>query len=340
MSFLARIVSLLYGLATSIRGWMYDWKLLRSYGSPIPVISVGNVTAGGNGKTPLCMLLVDEFRKRGYRPAVLSRGYGGKLKGPHRVTVNDAPSEVGDEPVLMASAGIPVFVSRSRVRGMKMIEAQGDFNLVVLDDGFQHRALRRNVDIVSIFAGSERAIRDFVRGALLPAGLFRERRDSALKRASMVVISYRSIIESEEVPPIDPRLLRLLSSTSPVYRSHLKFAGVVSLLDGSSVDPQSVCALAAIANPEGFFDSLEREGFTLEARFTFADHHQFTEGDLESLLKQHPNSLFVCTSKDAVKLKAFSKQVLERIAVLRVTAHVMPSDAFFTQVERLLHRSV
>ena len=340
MSLVARIASLLYGVVTSIRGWMYDRRLLRSYGSSIPVISVGNVTAGGNGKTPLCMLLVEELRRRGYRPAVLSRGYGGKLRGPHRVVSSDSPEQVGDEPVLMASAGIPVFVSRRRVRGIKMIEAQGEFNVVVLDDGFQHRALRRNVDIVSIFAGSERAIEEFVRGALLPAGLFRERRDSALKRASMVVVSFRSVINTDELPAVDPRLLRLLSASAPVFRSYLKNAGVKSLSDGSRVEPQRVCALAAIANPEGFFQSLERQGFVLEAKFPFPDHHQFSEGEVLELLNQHPQTRFVCTAKDAVKLKGCSRQVLERFAVLHVKAQVVPSDAFFTQVERLLHRSV
>jgi len=241
--------------------------------------------------------------------------------------------------VLLAESGFPVYVARRRVAGARLIEREGEANVIILDDGLQHRALARDVDIISIFAGSERAVESFVEGALLPLGLFREDRDRALKRASLVVVSQRAIVADGKLPELDPRLLKLLPKSGVVFRAYLEPQGVVTLRDEQQIAPQPVYACAAIANPEGFFQSLEQLGFPVQKRVAYPDHHDYRRSEIEALLAANPGVQFVCTAKDAVKLRELGDAVLSRFAVLRVAAKVAPHDAFFVQIERFI-RSV
>jgi len=234
----------------------------------------------------------------------------------------------------MAEAGFPVYVSRKRVAGIKLIEHDPSINVVILDDGFQHRALVRSLDIVSIFVGSEQAVGEFVAGELLPAGLFREPRQRALERAHIVVLAYRSVQEPGKLPEVDPRVAPLLPESAALFRSFLAPTGVTRIEDSQELSTRSVCALAAIANPEGFFRSLETLGFRIIERFSYPDHHAFSASELQEVLATHPQDTFVCTAKDAVKLREFPIEIRGRFAVLNVTAHIVPSDAFFVQVER------
>jgi tetraacyldisaccharide 4'-kinase len=333
---LLKIGAALYGVVATARGLLYDIGVLRAYRPGIPVVSIGNVTAGGNGKTPLCLLLASEFAARGMRPAILSRGYGGSERGPYRVMPTDSPSRVGDEPLLMARANVaPVYIARVRALGARRIESDGFADVIILDDGFQHRALARDVDIVSVFAGTAKSIEEFLLGKLLPEGLFREHRDAALKRASMIVVSERKVAaEGDAMLPLDERLLKALPPGVPVYRSFFEAAGVSHLKTGEPVAPGAVQALAAIANPETFFESLERLGFSIAARHAFPDHHPFSEGELVKIVEQHPGMPVICTAKDAVKLEGMSERVRGACAVLNVKLRVVPADAFMVQIQR------
>lgn len=331
-----RGLALVYAGLTRVRGWLYDAGVLKRYESRLPVISIGNVTAGGNGKTPLCMYLAEELLGRGFRPVILSRGYGGRLRGPRRVKPGDSPRLVGDEPALMAGSGkIPVYIARSRVAGARRIEADDAGNVILLDDGFQHRALVRQVDIVSIFAGTREAIDHFVAGELLPLGRFREQRQQALRRASLLIVAERRTVPSPEaLPPIDGRLLAVMPSGVSVFRSYLEAVGVKNIEDGEVVQPSRIIAFAAIANPAGFFDSLIEMGFTVEAHYEFPDHHSFTERDLQALLDRHPGLPMVCTAKDAVKVHLMDVGIRQRCAALEVKLRVIPADAFAVQIVR------
>lgn len=331
-----KVLSLLYGGVTRARNALYNRGRLRSYTSALPVISIGNLTAGGNGKTPLCLYLVEELRSRGLKPVILSRGYGGKRKGPYLVKTDDAPGDVGDEPLLMArTSGVPVVISRSRSHGAQMIEREKLGNVVVLDDGFQHRALARDLDIISMFAGSEDAVDAFVEGELLPLGRFREDRDAGLQRAGLFVVSYRSVVPfGQEMPAVDPRILSLVPSGVTVFRAAYDFLEVRSLQSGSAISPRTVHAFAGIANPQGFFDSLGRVGYVVEERHEFPDHYAFSEAELARLVDAYPGTLFVCTEKDAVKIRGMSERVVAAFAECRVRLKVVPSDAFIVAVMR------
>lgn len=340
VSFLQRVMlrplAALFAVVTRVRGWLYDAKVVRTYESRLPVVSIGNVTAGGNGKTPLCMYVAEELLARGLKPVILSRGYGGRLRGPRRVQPGDSPRLVGDEPVLMARSGaVPVYIARSRVAGARLIEREGTGNVIVLDDGFQHRALAREVDIVSVFAGTREAVDLFVAGELLPLGRFRENRQRALRRASIVVVAERRVVSGPEaLSPLDTRLLAVMPSGISVFRSYLEARGVVWLVSGEAVPPSTVVAFAGIANPGSFFDSLRELGFSVDAQYDFADHHSFTERDLLELIERHPGLPLVCTAKDAVKIRTMSPEIRDRCAALDIKLKVTPADAFAVQIVR------
>ncbi len=341
VSFVQRValrpLAALFALVTRARGWLYDAKLVRTYESRLPVVSIGNVTAGGNGKTPLCMYLAEVLLARGLKPVILSRGYGGRQRGPRRIQPGDSPRLVGDEPALMVRScpAVPVYVARSRVAGARLIERDGTGNVIVLDDGFQHRALAREVDIVSVFAGTREAIDLFVAGELLPLGRFRENRQRALRRASVIVIAERRVVAGPEaLPDLDSRLLAVMPSGASVFRSYLETRGVVRLESGEALSPCTVVAFAGIANPSGFFDSLRALGFSLDSEYDFADHYTFTERDLLELMQRHPGVPLVCTVKDAVKIRTMAVEIRERCAALDVSLKVTPADAFAVQIVR------
>ncbi len=335
-----KALSLLYGVVTCARNLLYDRGILRSYLSSVPVVSVGNLTVGGNGKTPLCLSIVDALTQRGLRPVILSRGYGGILKGPHIVQPHDSPRCVGDEPLLMArTGGVPVVISRSRVLGARLIEREGLGDVIVLDDGLQHRKLARQMDIISAFVGTEGSVESFCAGELLPLGRFRENRDIGIRRASIFVASFRRTLSAGgEVPAVDDRVLAQVPLGVPVFRSAYEWIGVRSLNDGASISPRPVLAFAGIANPQGFFTSLEETGFEVVKRFEFADHHAFTEDEVARLVDENPGALFVCTEKDGVKIREMSDRIRSAFAEFRVQLKVVPSDTFIVSILRAIKR--
>lgn len=333
MRVILAFLALAYEFIMRFRNYLYDRGVLRSYSSSLPVISIGNVTAGGNGKTPLCMLIVRELSERGYKPIVLSRGYGGSEVGPHVVACSDEPVRVGDEPLVMVRQSVPVVVCRKRAAGARFIEQMGDFNVIVLDDGLQHRALNRDFEIASIFVGSRKAINQFVAGKLLPLGLFRENRDQALRRVHAVVLNYRSI-ESQKTNSLNIQAVRdVLPEQIGVYTSSLTEPKIVWLDRDEPLDPSEVGVFTAIANPSGVVQSLEAMGFVVRETKEFSDHHVFSEEEIRELLDRNPNLPFVCTEKDAVKISRFTPELRKRLAVLSVRAKVEPAGEFISHIE-------
>jgi tetraacyldisaccharide 4'-kinase len=233
------------------------------------------------------------------------------------------------------SSGVPVVIARARAEGARFIEREGLGDLIVLDDGFQHRKLQRDLDIIAVFAGSDESVEDFVRGDLLPLGRFREDRDAGLRRASLVVASYRSVLApGTDLGTVDERLRRILPAGMPVVRAYYEFVEVRSLDGERSIPTCAVQAFAGIANPHGFFESLARVGYTVERAHSFPDHHPFTEAEVIKLIDANPGALFVCTEKDGVKLREMSERVRRAFAEFRVRLTVVPSEEFMNSVLR------
>lgn len=322
-------LAILYRLVTSARNLFYDRGLLKSYRSVLPVISVGNIQVGGSGKTPLVRSLVSKLQGMGHRPVVLSRGYGGSIAGPHLVTAKDSAQLVGDEALLHLGNG-PVVIARRRVEGAKFIERLALGDVIVLDDGLQHRALFRDLEVVTVNCENQAAVEAFLQGALFPCGRFREDRDRALSRADIVVFNSRNST------PLSGELLDHLTSSLPDrvahFQSCLKSVWVESIIAKQTLpDNTEVELLCGIANPAGFIETVTKLNLQIAKAHTFPDHHIFTSQEIDRI--KQTKLPVICTEKDAVKLQSFAWPMLY---VLRFELSVEPEEAFAVRLQRAL----
>jgi tetraacyldisaccharide 4'-kinase len=292
-----------------LRRLAYRLKIIKTHRLSVPVVVVGNITVGGTGKTPLVIWLAQHFKKLGLKPGIVSRGYGGSAKyWPQQVLPGSDPAAVGDEPVLIARrTGCPVSVGPNRVVAAQALQHFIDCDVIISDDGLQHYALGRDVEIVVIDGE-----RGFGNEYCLPAGPLRER-VGRLDSADMVVSN---------------------GTTGPGrYIMQLGNFEIVNLLDSSQTrkfedfgTEEKIYAVAGIGNPERFFKQLENAGLNIE-RVSFPDHHKYTEEDLEIA----GNSTLLMTEKDAVKCRRFAKP---QHWYVRVDAQL--HDAFAVRTNKLI----
>ncbi|SCC27521.1 lipid-A-disaccharide kinase [Kosakonia oryzendophytica] len=278
-------LSWLYGLVSGVIRLAYRLGLKQAWRAPVPVVVVGNLTAGGNGKTPVVIWLVEQLQQRGIRVGVVSRGYGGKAdRYPLLLTPTTATTQAGDEPVLIYQrTGVPVAVSPVRAEAVKAILAQHPVQLIVTDDGLQHYRLARDMEIVVIDG-----VRRFGNGWWLPAGPMRERA-SRLKTVN-AIITNGGVAKHGEIP------MRLQPGMA------------INLRTGERRDVHElkhVVAMAGIGHPPRFFTTLTESGVTLEKTVALADHQALTHNDVHALVK--PGQTLVMTEKDAVKCRAFAE---------------------------------
>lgn len=324
----------IFSLITKERNFLFDKGFLPQYSSQLPVVSVGNLTAGGNGKTPLVMFLADRLQQRGYIPCILSRGYGGSEAGPYQVSDSDLARKVGDEPLMMAKAlTCPVVIARKRVAGAKFIEKNKLGNCIILDDGFQHRWLARDVDILSIDVSTPLAREEFKEGSLLPLGLFREGRKKGLERATTVVLSHRSL--HRKAQDADPAILALIPESASVFRSHYTDITFRSMQGDQRQPSGDVILVTGIANPEGFRQSIETKGYSVTEFFSYPDHHNFTQDELGEIRKRFPNNAIITTQKDFMRIGSIDDQ---NWFYTEAKFSVYPEDAFLSHILKQLNR--
>ncbi|HYN14227.1 MAG TPA: tetraacyldisaccharide 4'-kinase [Terriglobales bacterium] len=286
-------LSRLFGAAVGARNALYNRGMLPSRRLERPVVSIGNLTVGGSGKTPFVLLLGDLLKQRGIPFDVLSRGYGRQTRGVAVVDPGGVSRDFGDEPLLIArKLQVPVIVGEERFAAGRLAEGRFPSRLHLLDDGFQHRALARDFDIVLVTA-------EDAHDRLLPAGRLREPL-SALARADAVVLTSGA---PEEVFPLEGKL---------VWRAHRTIAPFDL--------PAHPVAFCGIARPRNFFVQLRNAGIDLAAEASFRDHHQYTEKDVRELMAMATRSEadgFVTTEKDAVNLGGYFS-ALNPLAVVPV----------------------
>lgn len=275
-------LSLLFGAGVAFRNALYDCGALQVHKLSQPVVSIGNISVGGTGKTPFVIALGELLTERGIAFDVLSRGFGRNSTEIAVVDPNGSPEQFGDEPLLIArKLGVPVIVGADRYQAGLLAEKSFSSRLHLLDDGFQHRRLHRDFDIV-LFP------KDDFAGTLLPVGRLREPR-SALRRADAIVA-------------FDPLWLPGLNAQPwPARR-------VTTLPDigGKAV------AFCGLGRPRQFFDALKQRGQTLAAEMRFRDHHRYGQSDIDSLLRlksQAGADCFITTEKDLLNLGALAAQL-------------------------------
>ncbi|HQG32297.1 MAG TPA: tetraacyldisaccharide 4'-kinase [Deltaproteobacteria bacterium] len=275
-----KLLSNLYRLITGMRNCLYDAGMLPVRRADVPVVSIGNIEVGGTGKTPFTIALARELSARGYRPVIVTRGYKGRLKGIVHVRPDHDFRDVGDEALFMArTSGVPVVKSPDRFRGAMYARSGLKADLVLLDDGFQHRRCHRDLDIVLVSG-------DVSREALLPSGRLRESADS-LRRADIIVYTKGSGGGGVTAELIPSSLLDGPGGTRDL-----------SLLRG-----KRVLAVSGIARPDHFIRSLHELGARTEA-LTFRDHYAYTSRDIEKIKARAKDcDLIVTTEKDMVRMK-------------------------------------
>ena len=263
----------------------------------VPVVCVGNLVAGGAGKTPVAIAVARHLIAAGQAPHFLSRGYGGRKSGPLRVdpAQHDARA-VGDEPLLLA-AEAPCWVARNRPAGARAAVADGA-GLLVMDDGFQNPSLYKDVSLLVVDGGS-----GFGNGRMIPAGPLRERPVDAISRASAAVLM------GEDSSGVGTFLARY---DLPVIRARIVPEGETGWLRG-----RPVVAFAGIARPEKFFDTLRQLGATLVARFAFGDHQAISPDELMRMadLASEANAVLMTTSKDQIRLPAEAREMVRSLPV-------------------------
>ena len=308
---LLRLLSWLYAGVTSLRRTLYDVGLLSQTHMPVPVIVVGNLIVGGAGKTPLTRTLAQQLRHAGWQPGIISRGYGRRVPGVRAVRKGDDPANVGDEPLLYAADGFPVYVGERRVEAAKaLLDDNPTVDILIADDGLQHYALARDIELV-VF--DQRGLGN---GHLLPAGPLREGL-GRLRRPQV-----RALV-CQGQSPLSPLTVQGETDAVPTYEMSLVPGDVYSINDRKKVMPlagfagQPVDAVAGIGHPDRFFQMLREYGLEVVAH-PYPDHHLFTEMD-----RFHWGNPVLMTEKDAVKCLDLADGQNEWF-VVPVTAKVTP----------------
>jgi tetraacyldisaccharide 4'-kinase len=298
-------LSAIFGAVVKARNEFYDRGTLEVHRLRGPVVSIGNLSTGGAGKTPFLILLGELLKQRSILFDVLSRGYRRESKGVALVDAAGSARQFGDEPLLIArKLGTPVIVGEDRFAAGQYAEQNFGPQLHLLDDGFQHRRLARDFDIVLLTPTD-------VRDTLLPVGRLREPL-SALSRADAVVLSGN--LPAESLPEVVKRRWRVQRS---IFAANIKEACV---------------AFCGIARPEPFFWQLRQAGISLAATLPFRDHHPYDGRDLQKLIQlrdQYRASAFVTTEKDAVNLG-------EKLRELG-TVHILPLQMELEDADRVVN---
>jgi tetraacyldisaccharide 4'-kinase len=327
------ILSAMYGAVATWRRRWYAGRPSRVRRLSRPVISVGNLRVGGTGKTPIVAHLAALLLANGERPAILSRGYG-RTGGTRGVTVVSTPDAVladvasaGDEPLMLARAlpGVSVLVSPSRYAAG--VRAEHDFGATVhlLDDGFQHVQLARDVDLLLV--GD-----DDLHDRVLPSGRLREPLVNArVAHAALVTTDHpdRAATVAHQLGLATS--FRVVRQLQPLVRcSGSRAASSVSGTGSIDAPPRRVFAFAGVARPERLFRDLENAGYTLAGRHAFGDHHVYSQADVEHIaqsVRATGAAFAVTTAKDAVRLEALDTSAVE-IAIAPLVAVIEPQDAF------------
>jgi len=331
-------LSLGFSALVRSRNLLYDRRWLPIKRPALKVISVGNLTVGGTGKTPMVLWLAQALQSRGHRVGILTRGYGGKNKGVTVVgTAGQAlatPAEVGDEPVMLARAFAGVVIAgRDRVAAAGLARGRFDLDVAILDDGFQHRQLDRDVDLLLVSGG-----RGTGNGWLLPAGPLREP-PAAARRAHVVVITKGGAQGRDEWSAAD--------QLGPVFFGDLMPTALVSSAQGRGhelpmglLGGKRVIALTGIADPMPFYHSLREWEAEIAEVMEFPDHHAYTQADWQAVsLASQKFDLIVTTEKDLVKLERFPFAAGKLVA-LRVRMEIEHGNQLLDLVERQIREEV
>ena len=299
--------SLIFSYLTSRKRRKFLKNKIKSFKSKIPVVVIGNLTVGGTGKTPLVKYIASELINRGYKPGIVSRGYGGNFKETLKVTDEASVGQTGDEAQILSKLELPFYIDKKRVRAVKTLIKNHDCDVILSDDGLQHYKMDRDIEI-AVIDGKRR----FGNNLTLPAGPLRES-IHRLKTVDFIINNGGPTQENE-----------YLMNISPTKFVHLK-SGKSYTINNWPMHKQ-VHAIAGLGNPGRFFDLLDKLGFDI-VRHPFPDHHNFVSSDIFYL----DHLPIIMTEKDASKCKDFDNN---KIWYLTIDADV--NEKFINSLEKKL----
>lgn len=289
-------------MAITLRHWMFDCKLIKSQNFKTPIICVGNITVGGTGKTPTAEMIVG-YMKQYYNVAVLSRGYGRRTKGYLEVKTTSSYRDVGDEPlqIKLKYPDALVVVCEKRTEAIQRIEAEHpEINLIVMDDGFQHRYVEPRINVVIVDS-----TRPYYEDDYLPAGTLRDKPES-LDRAHYFIVTKCPV----DMSPLDQRVWRM--NLHKIAYQRVYFTRVIPTPPVAQFPTQNVLnegdeviVMSGIGNPKAFISDVKRK-YNVVGTITFPDHHVYSVADIERIvakLEKHPKAMLLTTEKDTVKLR-------------------------------------
>ncbi len=332
-------LSLLYSFIQRVRAGMYRTGVLKTYRLPRPVVSIGNITVGGTGKTPVTTYIARLLLGQGYKVAVLSRGYGGSLEGETAVvsdgsTIMLTPRECGDEPYLLATTvpGLMVVIGTDRYAAGRLAMEQLSPDIFLLDDGFQHLRLHRDLNILLLDYAHP-----FGNNWTLPAGLLREPKGAA-GRADLVILT-----RCPEGTTLDHP-----STGIPNCASYHRLTDLLPLSGGlpvpfSDLTGSKVLAFAGIADPTSFFNGLESRGLNLVHTIRLPDHATYTKSELSAIMEAmdtHGAEAAVTTEKDGVKLQGLPPELRKRILLARLELIIPEPSLLKDSLRNLLQKQL
>ena len=299
--FLVFPLSIIFKFVTDIRNKLYDCNFLKSEKINVPVISVGNLSTGGTGKTPMVDFIIYNL-KRDYNISVLSRGYNRKSKGFIEIKNSDNPSLVGDEPFLIKSnhSEVPVFACEDRVEGAKKIISENNTNLILLDDAFQHRKISRNLDIVLTDYNNL-----FYKDYLLPYGNLRESRNN-INRADVIIVT-KCPLDFNKADAIKIKNQINPKKTQSLFFSQIKYSEKLfgfKELSFKSIRNSKLTLVTGIANSQPLKEYLKKYNVNFD-HFDYPDHYNYSRKDVNKILATTKNNIILTTKKDYYKLSQF-----------------------------------
>jgi tetraacyldisaccharide 4'-kinase len=328
-------LSFFYRLIINFRNWLYDHKILKEVKLPCPVISVGNITVGGTGKTPCVIMLAQMLQENGFKPAILSRGYGGKNINPVNIVSDGCKilldsETAGDEPFLIAQVlkSIPVITGAKRIVTGKTAIRQYGVNVLICDDAMQHRQIFRDINLVLLDSRSLR-----VNNHILPRGRLREP-IKELKRASAIVVTrtnegqqtnktIEKLIQNENIP-----VFRSIHKPKDMVKGDYSAQWPISILAG-----KKVCAFCGIAKPDSFKKILLSADAQVLSFDIFPDHHCYNKNELERIKSRfidYRADFLISTQKDSMRLQEFP-EFLKIIYMLRIELEIIPPEESFKE---------
>jgi len=331
--------SFIYALIITIRSSLYKLGILKSYHADCKVITVGNLTVGGTGKTPTVCMIAEYLKKEGIKTAVVCRGYRGKETDTPQIVsdgkkiLSDSES-AGDEAYMLAKklSGIPVIAGKDRVAASKLACKHFNTEIIILDDGFQHLRLKRDIDVVLINSSNP-----FGNGFLLPRGILREPL-KALKRAGIVLLTKTDPIKGDR-SSLENRI-RVHNRKAPIFNSFYKPANIVNFLNGKSIPvdfmkDKKIACFCSIGDPESFIFILEKMGLTLSEKIIFPDHHQYSSYDYNRIKKLSEKfDYLITTEKDIAKITPDMIKI-SNLSVLEIEEIIDNTERFFKKLTNL-----